>query len=92
MALQYTAICKAVKMTTSYEPRCEKNGLQGFRPGPTQTRLHRKMTGGLKFCIYVEEKLYYPYSENKGADQLRGFAYAKSQFSHDGAHMKKWDV
>ena len=23
----------------SYEPRCEKNGLRGFRPGPTQTGL-----------------------------------------------------
>ena len=39
-------------------------------------------------------KLYYPYSENKGADQLCGyreadlrlcFAYAKSRFSHDAA-------
>ena len=27
-----------------YEPRCEKTGLQGFRPGPTQTGLcsHRR--------------------------------------------------
>ena len=24
------------------EPRCEKTGLRGFRPGPTQTRLHRR--------------------------------------------------
>ena len=31
------------------------------------------MTGGLKFRIQVEEKLYYQYSENKGADQLRGY-------------------
>ena len=23
----------------AYEPRCEKTGLRGFRPGPTQTRL-----------------------------------------------------
>ena len=23
-----------------YEPRCEKTGLRGFRPGPTQIRLH----------------------------------------------------
>ena len=23
-----------------HEPRCEKTGLRGFRPGPTQTRLH----------------------------------------------------
>ena len=26
----------------------------------------------LKFWIQVEEGLYYPFSENKGADQLRG--------------------
>ena len=24
----------------TYEPRCEKTGLWGFRPGPTQTRLY----------------------------------------------------
>ena len=24
----------------NYEPRCEKTGLRGFRPGPTQTRLY----------------------------------------------------
>ena len=23
-----------------FEPRCEKTGLRGFRPGPTQTGLH----------------------------------------------------
>ena len=26
--------------TLSYEPRCEKTGLRGFRPGPTQTGLY----------------------------------------------------
>ena len=30
----------------------------------------------LKFRIYVEEELYYPSSENKGADQLRGYREA----------------
>ena len=25
--------------TKRFEPRCEKTGLRGFRPGPTQTRL-----------------------------------------------------
>ena len=25
---------------TLFEPRCEKTALRGFRPGPTQTRLH----------------------------------------------------
>ena len=28
----------------------------------------QKMARGLKFCIEVEEELYYLYSENKGAD------------------------
>ena len=52
------------------------------------------MARGLEFRINVVKELYYPYSENKGADQLRGyreadlrlfFAYAKSRFSHDAA-------
>ena len=32
----------------------------------------QKMARGLKFRLYVVEGLYYPCSENKGADQLRG--------------------
>ena len=58
------------------------------------------MARGLKFRIKEVEGLYYPCSENKGADQLRGyreadmrhiflvFAYAKSRFSHEAAHLK----
>ena len=35
------AMCYQVHKTkTVYEPRSEKTGLQGFRPGPTQTRLY----------------------------------------------------
>ena len=30
----------------------------------------------LKFWLCVEEELYYPSSENKGADQLRGYREA----------------
>ena len=37
------------------------------RPVPSQKRARI-----LKFRIQVEEELYYPSSENKGADQLRG--------------------
>ena len=59
------------------------------------------MARGLKFRIEVVEELYYPYSENKGADQLRSycataqlicvfvFAHANSRFFQDEAHMKK---
>ena len=54
------------------------------------------MARSLKFRIEEVEGLYYLCSENKGADQLRGyreadlrlfFAYAKSRFSYDAAHM-----
>ena len=50
------------------------------------------MARGLKFRIHNVEGLYYQCSENKGADQLRGyreadlrlvFAYTKIWFSHD---------
>ena len=34
------------------------------------------MARGLKFGIKEEEELYYPCSENKGADQLRGYRKA----------------
>ena len=36
----------------------------------------QKQARGLKFCNQVEEELYYPSSENKGADQLRGYREA----------------
>ena len=42
----------------------------------------QKMARGLNFRILEVDGLYYPYSENKGADQLRScvfvFAYAKN--------------
>ena len=54
----------------------------------------QKMTRGWKFRIYKVEELYYPYSENKGADQLRSndlrlcFRIGKkSGFIHAAAHM-----
>ena len=36
----------------------------------------QKMARGLKFRIKEVEGLYYPSSENKGADQLRGYREA----------------
>ena len=36
----------------------------------------QKMSKGLKFRIKEEERFYYPSSENKGADQLRGYREA----------------
>ena len=57
-----------------------------------------KVARGLKFCIKEVEVLYYPSSENKDADQLRGYrgadlrpffflAYAKRWFSHEVAQL-----
>ena len=36
----------------------------------------QKMAGDWKFWIYKVEEVYYPCSENKGADQLRGYREA----------------
>ena len=36
----------------------------------------QKMARGWKFWIYKVEELYYPCSENKGADQLRSYCEA----------------
>ena len=48
---------------------------------PTRSDTNRavqsqKMARGWTFCIYKEEELYYPCSENKGADQLRSYCEA----------------
>ena len=57
----------------------------------------QKMARGLKFRIYEVEGLYYKCSENRGADQLRGYAklicvfvfgYAKLWVSHAAAQIK----
>ena len=42
LSLTRSEILKTFFLVTSYknEPRCEKAGLRGFRPGPTQTGLY----------------------------------------------------
>ena len=57
------------------------------RPHTNQSVQPHKMASGLKFRIYEVEGLYYLCSKNKGADQLRGFAYTKIRFSYDTAHL-----
>ena len=48
----------------------------------------QKQARSLKFRSSVEEVFYYPSSENKGADQLRGYvAYVDCWFSHEAAHF-----
>ena len=55
-----------------------ENRSSGF---PTRSDINRPVqlqtqARSLKFRIKVEEELYYPSSENKGADQLRGYREA----------------
>ena len=56
----------------------------------------QKIARGLKFRILKVEGLYHQCSENKGADQLRGYREAdlrlcfricKTLVSHDAAHL-----
>ena len=68
---------------------------------PTRSDTNRavqaqKMAGDGKFWIQKVEELYYPCSENKGADQLRGyreadlhlcFCLCRLLFSHEAAHL-----
>ena len=49
----------------------------------------QKIARSLKFRIYVEEELYYPSSENKGADQLRGSASLFSPMQIVGFPMRR---
>ena len=46
------------------------------RPDRNRAVQPQKMARGLKYRIYVVEGLYYPFSENKGADQLCGYREA----------------
>ena len=65
------------------------------RPDTNRAVQAQKRARSLKFHIKVEEELYYPSSENKGADQLRSYCEADLRlcfrlcrlFSHEAAHM-----
>ena len=46
------------------------------RSDTNQAAQPQKQARSLKFRIKEEEELYYPSSENKGADQLRGYREA----------------
>ena len=70
---------------------------------PTRSDTNRavqqqKMARGLQFRIYEVEGLYYPYSKNKGPDQLRGYREAdlrlcfrifKKTVSHSETQLKE---
>ena len=46
------------------------------RSDTNQAVQSQKTARNIKFCIYEEEGLYYPCSENKDTDQLRGYREA----------------
>ena len=62
----------------------------------------QKLASGLKFRIKEVEGLYYQCSENKGADQLRGYREAdlrlcfrickKPVFSQRGSYVDKLEI
>ena len=60
------------------EPRSEKTRSSGFSTRPDTNRAVQslKMARVVRFRISIEEGLYYPCSENKGADKLRGYREA----------------
>ena len=82
----------------AHEPRCEKTGLRGFRPGSTQTGLYN-YTRWLEACNFVYRKSRYCticVAKTKALISfvvtaklicIFVFAYAKSRFSHDAAHI-----
>ena len=82
------------------EPRHEKTNVLVSDQGDTNRAVQsQKMARGLKFWIKKVEGLYYLCSENKGADQLRGYREADLRlcfricwFSHDAAQMKIYNV
>ena len=80
------------------ESRCEKTGLRGFRPGPTQTGLcrHRRWleTGNFGFrklrdcTIHVAKtKARISFAVTTKLICVFVFAYAKSRFSRDAAQF-----
>ena len=60
------------------------------RSNTNQAAQSQKQAKSLKIWINEEEEVYYPCSENKGADQLICvfvFAYADCRFSHEAAQI-----
>ena len=60
------------------------------RSDKNQAVQSQKQARSLKFWISEKEEVYYPCSENKGADHdqcVFVFAYADCWFSHEAAQM-----
>ena len=70
---------------STYEPRCEKTGPRGVRPGTTQTELcnHRRCLEAGNFGF--RKKRYCTITAKLICVFV--YAYAKSRFSHNEAHI-----
>ena len=89
---------KTRQLSILYEPRCEKTGLRGFRPGQTQTSLyiHRRWLEVWNFGFRKNRDCTIRVAKTKALISIAVtaklicvfvFAYAKSRFSHDEAHI-----
>ena len=83
------------------EPRCEKTGLRGFRPGPTQTGLYsyRRWLKAWNFgfrkwrdCTIrvAKTKALISFAVTAKLICVFVFEYAKSRFSRDAAQMNEF--
>ena len=81
-----------------FELRCKKTGLRGFRPGPTQTGLYsrRRWLEALNFRFrkwrdfslrVAKTKSLISFAVTAKLICVFVFAYAKSRFSHNEAHL-----
>ena len=88
-----------IELSIRNEPRCEKTGLRGFRPGPTQTRLysHRRWleAGNFEFrkkrdytIRVAKTKALISFAVTAKLICVFVFAYAKNRFSHNEAQMQ----
>ena len=88
MAVEHSKI----KIASSYEPRSEKIGLRGFRPGPTQTGLYsfRRLLEARNFGFRKKRDCTIYVAKTKALISfcVFVFAYAKIRFSHIAAHIK----
>ena len=85
-------------LNLTFEPRCEKTGLRGVRPGPTQTGLYsyRRWLEARNFVFRKWRDCTISVAKTKSLISFAVtvklicvfvFAYAKSRFSHDEAHL-----
>ena len=97
LSFNYHLIPTLIRLLHStFETRCEKTGLRGFRPGPTRTRLysHRRWLEASNFLFrkkrycttyVVKTKALISFEVTVKLICVFVFAYAKSRFSHDTA-------